>query len=65
MPSGWRDHSAGRRLISIARDAHADGGLDDSMRDELDVLVGRMYGLGPAGLETLRHFDLWLSGREE
>jgi len=62
LPRDWEEGAAASALIGLARQAHADGGLDPADAARLDDLVGRRYGLRDADREAIQTFDRWLRG---
>jgi hypothetical protein len=62
LPRDWEEGVAAAALIDIARQAHADGGLDASDAARLDDLVARRYGLRDADRDAIQAFDRWLRG---
>jgi hypothetical protein len=62
VPHDWEEGAAASALIGIARQAHADGGLDPNDAARLDELVARRYGLRESDREAIQSFDRWLRG---
>jgi hypothetical protein len=60
LPPDW-ERAPG--LLSISREAHAAGGLDDERARALNDCVAGLYALADSDMNALAEFDAWLSGR--
>ncbi|MBI4544989.1 MAG: hypothetical protein HY703_07340, partial [Gemmatimonadetes bacterium] len=62
LPQEWVGHGTAPRLLALSKVAHGRGVLSARETEELDMLVGLLYGLSPENMRELDRFDRWLRG---